>query len=325
MFAKEITVDDVVSYMNANSILNDQEYERLFGNMFNGNDEYNITKFSYTVARENDTLKVKVNLENQKVKENEKSSESQTLDKTGEQSEIIEKEFNLTIKDNSLISYTGSEFKVDSLESRILTFIFNQLIYSVGGARGYNKDFIVEWMNQVDLNKSTIKEGVDCSFEPVFYTIKKDGTDFEYEFSMIKQFTIDINTITDKIPEIIKAEINEVQTSFTNILFKVYVKNHTDEMCNVYRRTDDNPKLTKIGQVKCDNESFVDKNVEVGKKYYYQASVVGVIMCSDEVAAQLETLPLTGSFISIGSIVVLICIDLFIWKKYKKFNKVKKV
>lgn len=92
----------------------------------------------------------------------------------------------MTIEDDSKISYTN-KFEVDSLESRVLTFIFNQLIYSVGGARGYNKDYIVEWMNQIDLNKSTIEEdGVDCSFEPVFYTLNKDGTNFEYEFSMIK-------------------------------------------------------------------------------------------------------------------------------------------
>lgn len=96
-------------------------------------------------------------------------------------------------------------------------------------------------------------------------------------------------------------------------------------MCNIYRRTDDDPKLTKIGQIKCDNETFVDNNVETNKKYYYQASVVGVIMCSDEVEAQLETLPLTGSFISIGSILVLSYIVIFIFRKYKKFNKFKQV
>lgn len=324
VFAKEVTVDDVVAYMNANNILDDQEYARLFGSMFNGKYEYDITKLSYTVSKEEESLKINVSLENQKEEEKEPAPEDQPTDKTEQQSEVIEKEFIFTIAEDSKISYT-SEFNVDSLESRILTYLFNQLIYSVGGARGYNKEYLVEWMNQIDLNKSTIEEGLDCSFEPVFYTISKNGTDYEYEFSMIKQFTININTLTDQIPELIKAEINDVKASFTDISFTVNVKNHADDICNVYRRTDDNPKLVKVGQVRCNNETFIDKNVEGEKKYYYQASVAGIIMCSDEVEAQLEALPLTGSFISISSILVLIFIEIFIWVKYKKFNKVKKV
>lgn len=85
--AKDITVDDVVTYMNGNSIFNEQDYAKLFGNMFNGSGEYDITKFSYTVSREEDTLKVKVYLENQKVEEKNKeemqqSVEDETLDKS---------------------------------------------------------------------------------------------------------------------------------------------------------------------------------------------------------------------------------------------------
>ena len=307
VLAKDITVDEVISYMNQNSIFDDAEYNRLFSTMFNGEDEYEMGSLKYIVTKESDTtLKVKVDFEDKKTS-------------------TIEKEFTLTLANNSQISYTNTN-ESKSLESRLLTFIFNEIIYSVGGARGYNKDYLFDWMNQIDLENATLEDdGVVYNFEQIFYTIDHDGTNYEYEFDVPKNFSIDINKITNEIPELITAEIHDINPGFTDISMKIFVQNHTDELCNVYRREDGENDYQKIAQVRCNDEEFVDKDVEVGKTYYYKATVDGVIMCSDEVEASLEVLPLTGAFLSIGSILALIIIELFICKYYKKFKKLRKV
>ena len=315
VMAADITIDDVVNYMNANSIFDDSEYYDLFGDMFD-REENDISKITYEVTKEaisaeakeptSSSLKIKVSLEDA-LKE-----------------ESIEKEYVLNITDNNKISYT-SNYDKNSLDARVITFLFDEIIYSVGGARGYNKDYLVEWMNQIDLNKVTLEEGIKCDFESVFYTVNKDGTDYEYELNIFKNFTIDINAITKEIPEIIATEIHDVKPSYTDISLKFYVKNHTDDLCIVYRREESETEYRKIGQVKCNDEEFVDSNVESGKTYYYQATVEGVIMCSEEVKASLEELPLTGAFLSIGSIVALIILEVVIFKFYKKYKKVQKI
>lgn len=316
VMAADITIDDVVDYMNKNSIFDDSEYYDLFGDMFDREEENDITKITYEVTKEpisaeeeeptSYNLKIKVNLEDA-LKE-----------------EPIEKEYVLNITEDNKISYTSS-YDTNSLGARVMTFLFNEIIYSVGGARGYNKDYLVEWMNQIDLNKTTIEEGIECNFESVFYTVNKNGIDYEYELNIFKNFTIDINAITKEIPEIIATEIHEVKPSYTDISLKFYVKNHTDDLCIVYRREESETEYRKIGQVRCNDEEFIDSNVESGKTYYYQATIEGVIMCSEEVKASLEELPLTGAFLSVGSIIALIILEVIIFKAYKKYKKVQRI
>ena len=315
--AEDITIDDVVSYMNDNSIFDDQDYYKLFGTMFNGKDEYDITKISYEVTKEPTNpeeeepktfnLRITVGLDDAKAEQ------------------PIEKEYTLGITDDNTITFT-STYDNNSLDARIMTFLFDEIIYSVGGARGYNKEYLVEWMNQIDLNRVTLEDdGIDCTFEHVYYTITKDNKDYEYDLTILKNFTININTITKEIPEIIAAEIHEVKASYTDISMKIYVKDHPDDICYVYRREENEKEYKKIGQVRCNDEEFIDKDVEIGKTYHYQASIEGVIMCSQDVEATLEELPLTGAFVSIGSIITLIVLELLIFMAYKKFRKVQRI
>lgn len=54
--ADNIKVDDVINYMNDNNIFTEKDYFPLFGRVLNGNNENDINKIEYKVAKEDDMI-----------------------------------------------------------------------------------------------------------------------------------------------------------------------------------------------------------------------------------------------------------------------------
>ena len=100
--AEDITIDNVITHMQNNNLLAEKEYFQLFGRILNGNNEYDIDSFEYTITKEENVITIKVNLNDKKEGK-------------------IEKETVLNIVDNK-ITYTNQNEK-ESLESRIDTIL----------------------------------------------------------------------------------------------------------------------------------------------------------------------------------------------------------
>lgn len=301
--AMDLNVDDVISFMQENNILDNSEYFYMFGKMLNGSDDYDINSFKYTISIEGNNININVTLIDTK--------EGQ-----------IEKNSTLTINDN-LISYTNNN-DIDSLDSRVDAVIFSQLIYSIGGARGYNKDSLIDWMNQIDLNTITIDEGIDCIFENVKYNIKQDNRTYEYEVSIPKSYTININKITEQIPSSDIVEIQNIEPGISTISMTIFSQNHSDEICNIYRKNNDN-NYELVGKVSCNNGEFMDNNLKESTTYYYQATIEDKIMCSSETKITTEKSPKTGTFAPIISLLILIIIGIVLYTINKKNILFKKI
>ncbi|HAB66021.1 MAG TPA: hypothetical protein DCE23_01505, partial [Firmicutes bacterium] len=140
-----------ITFMKDNNILDTQEYFKIFGKILNGNDnEYDIDSFKYDITSTEDKINIKVTL-------NDKKTQN------------IEKDIVLNIQDNK-ISYTNTNTP-ESLDSRVATIILNELIYSIGGARKYDKDILVDWMNQININGTLEDDGIIASTKKVKYEV----------------------------------------------------------------------------------------------------------------------------------------------------------
>lgn len=302
--AIEISTDDVISYMKENNILEDADNFYMFGKMLNGNEEYNITNFKYNITKSADKIDIEVEL-------------------TDAEEGKIEKTTSLTLQ-NNIISYTNANDK-DSLESRIDTVIFSQLIYSIGGARGYNKDILINWMNQIDLNTVTLEEGIECEFQNVRYSYEESDRIYDYEVSVPMSYRVDINKITDNIPKIDTVEIKNVEIKTSSISMKIYSENNLDKECLIYRKNEDD-EYEQIAKVSCNNGKYVDKRLKEGKDYYYQVIVEDKIMCSPETKITTSTTPpLTGAFINAGKLLLTALIVMFLYYIIKKKEIFKRI
>ncbi|MDE5539652.1 MAG: hypothetical protein K2J20_04120, partial [Bacilli bacterium] len=301
--AKEITIDNVISFMKNNNIFDDSDYFYMFGKMLNGNNAYNIKSFKYKIEKEDNNIIIKATLTDAKVGN-------------------IETTTTLAIKDN-LINYVNTN-DIDSLESRIDTIIFSQIVYSIGGARGYDKDILINWLNQIDLNTVTANDGIECDFENVKYSIENNGRTYEYEVSVPKSYIIDINKVTEKMPNDYNVEIKDIKPGITEISMTVYAKNHLDEMCEIYRKNDKN-NFELVGKVSCNNGRFMDINLKDETTYYYQTIIEDKIMCSEEIEITTFKAPATGFLPSIGSLLVLVTLGIIVHKTNKKFNLFKRI
>ena len=300
--AEDITIDNVITHMQNNNLLAEKEYFQLFGRILNGNNEYDIDSFEYTITKEENVITIKVNLNDKKEGK-------------------IEKETVLNIVDNK-ITYTNQNEK-ESLESRIDTILFTQIIYSIGGARGYNKEVLVNWMNQINLEELKEETGIVGSTEKVKYSYKVDDVPYNYTLSVPKEYTIDINKITTNIPLANYVKIEEVDKTTTTITLKVYAENDTDKECEIYRLNED--KYEKIGITSCNNGEFTDTNLTDNTTYTYQATVKDKIVCSDTKAITTIEVPKTGAHIYIRAIIVFCGLGTILFFVYKKNNLVKKV
>ena len=300
--AADITIDNVITHMQNNNILTEKEYFQLFGRILNGNNEYDIDSFKYTITKDEDVITIKVTLN----------------DKTEGK---IEKETILKIVDNK-ITYINQHEK-ESLESRIDTILFTQLIYSIGGARGYNEDVLVNWMNQINLEELNEDTGIVGSTEIVKYSYKVDDVPYNYTLSVPKEYTIDINKITTNIPVANYVKIEEVEKTTTTITLKVYAETDEDKECEIYRLNDE--RYEKIGTTSCNNGEFTDTNLTDNTTYTYQATVKDKIVCSDTKAITTIEIPKTGAHIYIGTMIVFCGLGAILFFVYKKNNLVKKV
>lgn len=283
--AQDISIDNVIDYMNANNILDDKEYFYLFGDILNINEDYNIIKLTYNVRKENNNINITLNLEDQNLG-------------------LITKNINLNIE-NNLIIYTNN-YDINSLESRLGTIIFNELIYAVGIAREYNKDLIINWMNQIDLNKITIDKGLKFDYEVITKTIKKDNNTFNYEICIPKYFAVDINKLTDNIPDNIEVELKPLSVDSNTVKIQVLAKSHLDKMCVIYRKNGN--EYEKVGKVSCNKGEFTDYDLKEKTTYHYEAIIEDLIMCPNIIDITTTDVPPTGksAIISIGGIILLI-------------------
>lgn len=301
--ASEIIAENAISFMKDNNILEDDEYFYMFGKMLNGNDDYDIDSFKYNISIEESNINIDVTL-------NDKKSGS------------IERTTTLTLEDG-LIKYVNNN-EVDSLESRIDTVILSQLIYSIGGARGYEKDILFDWMNQIDLKKVNADAGIDLAYEVVKYEIEQEGRTYEYEVSVPKSYTIDVNKVTEEIPEKDTVEIKEVEPGISSVSMMIYAENHSGEMCNVYRR-DKNSQFELVGTVSCNNGQFTDIKLKDETVYYYTAAIENKVMCSPETEVTTLKSPVTGAFIPVIGFLVLVTLGAALYKAYKDNKLFKKI
>ena len=303
VFAAEINVEQVVQYMETNNIFEDEEYFRLFGRVLNGNNEYDIEKITYTIETTSNRLIIKTKL----------------IDKTiGE------------INKTTTLNYYGNEITynnpnaLDSLESRIDTLLLTELVYSIGGARGYNKLALINWMNQIDLNNTITSDGIESDVEKVTYNYEHDGKKYNYVLEVPVTYLIKINELTTNLIENDYVSISEVNKTTSSITVKLFSEEHTDEECELYRLNDDN-KYIKIATVSCNNGQFTDKNLKENQNYTYQATVKNKIVCSDNRSITTEPVPPTGAFTYLWILIIIMIISIWLYFSYKKYNLLRKV
>lgn len=300
--AENITVDDVLTFMQSNNIFEDEEYFRLFGMILNGNDEYNITEFKYTIEKNASDFSVDVTLTD---KDHGQINRSTIFTYT-----------------TDTISYTNPREK-DTLESRIDTILLNQIIYSVGGARGYNKLALINWMNQVDLKNTISSDGIDSITEEVKYKYTKNNTNYTYILDVPTSYTIRINELIGTIPTSDYVKIKEEKKTISSITLSLYAEGHTDEECEIYRQNDG--KYEKIATVSCNNGVFTDNNLKDDTKYTYQATIQNKIVCSDTKEVTTEAVPPTGAAAILVPLLILFVTTGAFFLRYRKYNVLKKV
>ena len=178
--AENITTDQVITFMQSNNLFEDEEYFRLFGVILNGDNEYDITSFKYTIEKNASDISIDVTLNDKNTGEIKRST--------------------ILAYTNDTISYTNPRSK-DTLESRIDTILLTQIMYSIGGARGYNKNTIINWMNQVNINNSVTSDGIDSEVEKVKFNYEINTKKQVYTLDVPKNYTIRINEITNTVPK----------------------------------------------------------------------------------------------------------------------------
>lgn len=300
--AQEITIDNVISYFNSNNLFDEPEYFDLFGRVLNGEDEYEITDYEVTAEKKDNEIIINSILEDSKEGK-------------------IEKETKLSIEENT-ISYTNNN-DVKSLESRIDTILFIQLMYSIGGARGYNKEVLVNWMNQIDLDNLNEEKGIKCESEKVKLSFKVNDDNYNYVLNIPKNYTININELTDSIPLADYVQIKEVKKGTSSITVSIYAEGHENEQCEIYRQKDN--KYERIATVSCNNGEYTDEDLKDDTEYTYQATIKDKIVCSDTKKIRTDEIPLTGTHIYISILFSLIIIGTALFLVSKKYNLFKKV
>ena len=194
---KELSTDQVITFMQSNNLFEDEEYFRLFGVILNGDNEYDITSFKYTIEKNASDISIDVTLNDKNTGEIKRST--------------------ILAYTNDTISYTNPRSK-DTLESRIDTILLTQIMYSIGGARGYNKNTIINWMNQVNLNNSVSSNGIDSEVEKVKFNYEINSKKQVYTLDVPKNYTIRINEITNTVPKNDYITITETKNEATTII-----------------------------------------------------------------------------------------------------------
>ncbi len=309
VYAEDITIENVITYMGEHNLLNDEEYFNIFGKVLNGNDEYNITSFDYIIKSTENTIEIKTTL-------------------TDKEKGEIENTTILDYQENT-ITYSNPN-EIDSLESRIDTLLFTQLMYSIGGARGYNESLLVNWMNQIDLEKLKEEDGITSKVEKVSIKYEENNKKYNYILTVPQSYSIKINEVTDNIPASDYVKITEVKKDTSSIKISVYAEGHEDERCEIFRLNKDN-KFEKVSVVSCNNGEYSDNNLEEDVTYTYQANIEDRIVCSDtkeiktDKTPQPPLPPVTGAVVSIAVLIGAGLIGTSIYFLSKKYNLIKKV
>ena len=300
--AENITTDQVITFMQSNNLFEDEEYFRLFGVILNGDNEYDITSFKYTIEKNASDISIDVTL-------NDKNS-----------GEI--KRSTILAYTNDTISYTNPRSK-DTLESRIDTILLTQIMYSIGGARGYNKNTIINWMNQVDLNNTVSSDGIDSEVEKVKFNYTINSKKQTYTLDVPKNYTIRINEITNTVPKNDYITITETKKSISSITLRVFADGNLGEECELYRSN--NGKFEKIATVSCNNGEYTDENLKDNTEYTYQATIKNKIVCSDNRIVKTSEVPPTGGATYLVVLSILLSGSIGLLILFKKRNPLKKV
>lgn len=300
-----VTVDDIVDFMKNNNLLSKEDYFQMFGSTLNGNNEYNIRGYSYTVEKTATEINVK--------------------------STLVDANSSTPINITTKLTYTGDTINytnpndLNKLESRVASVVLSQLIYSIGGARGYSQSVLLDWMNQIDVEHATLEnDGFKGEFETKSYTTTKNGSNYRYIIHIPKNYTIKTDDITTRIPQDNVVKIQNIQPSVTSIEMTVFSAANTGKNCDVYRKNDSTGEYTLIATVSCQNGAVVDNNLSPGTTYTYQATVADRVMCAEDVTITTETAPDTGSFIGIGACILALsgAIAYIIYRKNNRFKKI---
>lgn len=302
---KAVTVDEIVNYMKNNNLLDKEDYFQMFGNTLNGNNEYNIRGYTYTVEKTDTEINVK--------------------------STLVDANSTTPINITTKLTYTGNTINYtnpnpsDKLESRVASLVLSQLIYSIGGARGYSQSVLLNWMNQIDVEKATLEhDGFQGTFETKSYNTTKNGSNYRYIIHVPRTYTIKTDDITSSIPQNNTVKIQNIQPSVTSIEMTVFSAANTERNCNVYRKDNSTGEYNLIATVSCQNGAVVDNNLSPGTTYTYQATVADRVMCADDVTITTETAPETGAFAGI-SICILAISGAIAYIYYRKNSRFKKI
>lgn len=304
------TVENVILYMQKNNLMNDEEYFKIFGKMLDGNDSEGNTfeSFRYSVIPSGKEIRIIADLGSKN------------------QGKTITYETALTY-DGDNIYYTNKNEKMDSLGSRVDALILTELLYSIGGARGYKPEVIVDWMNQIDLKKVTEEQGIKIDYEDVKFEKSEGNKKYTYTVTIPKSYTIDIGKITDTIPTIIdkKVEIKDIVPGMNEIKMTVNSNNFPGEQCNIYRKSDDGTKYQLVGTVSCQNGEFTDSKLKDDTTYTYQATLSNEIDCADDVEITTQKAPDTGGNFIFEIMTSLLLIGLLLLCYYKKHTKFRRI
>lgn len=303
VYATEITVNDVITYMESNNLFKQEDYFNLFGHILNGNDEYKITEFKYTIDTTSTNININVTL-------NDETTGS------------ITKTTTLTYNDN-VITYNNPN-PVDSLESRIDTILLIELMYSIGGARGYNELVLVNWMNQIDLKNSTDPDGIDSIVETVKYDYEINGQKLNYTVDIPTSYTIRINELTDTIPANDYVKLTDVKKTDSTITIRLFADGNLSKECELYRLNNNN-KFEKIATVSCNNGEYTDEKLKDNETYTYQATIKNEIVCSDNLVTKTNEVPNTGITLRIEILIIAIIVSIGLYFLTRKYNTLKKV
>lgn len=300
--AENITTDQVITFMQSNNLFEDEEYFRLFGVILNGDNEYDITSFKYTIEKNASDISIDVTLNDKNTGEIKRST--------------------ILAYTNDTISYTNPRSK-DTLESRIDTILLTQIMYSIGGARGYNKNTIINWMNQVNLNNSVSSDGIDSEVEKVKFNYEINSKKQVYTLDVPKNYTIRINEITNTVPKNDYITITETKKSISSITLRVFADGNLGEECEIFRLSDGTYK--KIATVSCNNGEYTDENLKDNTEYTYQATIKNKIVCSDNRIVKTNEVPPTGGATYLIVLTVLLSVSTGLLVLFKKRNPLKKV
>ena len=77
-------------------------------------------------------------------------------------------------------------------------------------------------MNQIDLSHLTNKDGIKLDYEKRTFSLKQEETTYDYDIFVPKAFTIDINNVTNKLPDVDEVKIENMPMKI--VLYTVRMK-----------------------------------------------------------------------------------------------------